>query len=360
MQELIPQTAYDYVMQSHPRGKDKTQPILNNCNRPSKVVNIDTYTNCMLCTCDGWLPKPVGEITDFERLEDIWSNPTAKIIQEDVATKNFTWCAIEHCGIKLRDNLESTYQLIFGIDDSCNLHCPSCRRDQRMHTAGPLFEKKLNAVKHTVKLLEDFEPRIHITLASSGDPLASHIYRPLLHSYKSKPSQTFTLFTNGLLLKKQLAKTSILNSITRYQISVDAGSAEIYPQVRSGGNWDVLMENLEFLANTKQNNSGVALFFVLQKKNYQDVFNFVKLCKKFGFNGSITQLDDWGTWNNETTEVPDKWTIINGTYPDHNVLNPLHPEYQQCREVIMEILKDKPSFINVSPQVRNLLKLHDK
>jgi hypothetical protein len=358
MQESNPQTAYDFVMQSHPRGKDNTHPITTICNRPNKAVTIDMYTNCMLCVCDGWIPKPVGEITDFERLEDIWDNPIAKIIQEDVGSKKFTWCAVDHCGIKFQNNIEPTYHLVFGIDDSCNLYCPSCRRDQRMHTNGPLFDKKLNAVNHTVKLLEAFDPKIHIVLACSGDPLASHIYRPLIQSYNSKPSQTFTLFTNGLLLKKQLEKTSILNSITRYQISIDAGSADVYSQVRYGGNWNILMENLEFLANNKRPNANVLLFYVLQQKNYRDVFNFAKVCEQFGFCGHISQLDDWGTWNNQPTKTPDSWTIKNGIYADHNVLNPLHPEWQSCKEIMAELLKTtSPKVIQLTPQARNLLNL---
>lgn len=358
MQEKNPQVAYDYVMRTHPRGQQEKTPIVNSCNRPWKAVTIDMYTNCMLCICDGWLPNTVGEITDFKRLEDIWANPTAKIIQEDVATKKFTWCAVNHCGVRHQKNEEHTYQLVFGIDDSCNLYCPSCRRDQRMHVEGPLFEKKLNAVNHTIKLLENFEPNIHITLACSGDPLASHIYRPLLHSYKSKPSQTFTLFTNGLLLKKQLEKTSIINSITRYQISIDAGSTEIYSQVRLGGNWNILMENLEFLKNNR-GRAMVTLFYVLQKKNYQDIFNFANLCKQFGFNGLISQLDNWGTWSdhNEKIKYPDAWTITNGMYQDHNVLDSLHPEHQQCREIFKEFLKQNHSHISLTPRVQQLLNL---
>jgi MoaA/NifB/PqqE/SkfB family radical SAM enzyme len=195
-------------------------------------------------------------------------------------------------------------------------------------------------------------------LASSGDPLASHIYRPLLHTYKPKPTQSFTLFTNGLLLKKQLDKTNIMHSITQYRISVDAGSPDVYPQVRHGGDWKILMENLEYLAENKSKNSGVVLFFVLQKKNYQDVFNFVALCQKFGFHGTITQMDDWGTWNTDVVEYPDSWTAINGTYTEHNILSPLHPEYQKCREIILEMIeKTPPGIISISPQTRNLLKI---
>ena len=53
------------------RGKDHLVPNTYSCNRPWKTVTIDQFTNCILCVCDGWLPEPVGQITDFEKLEDI-------------------------------------------------------------------------------------------------------------------------------------------------------------------------------------------------------------------------------------------------------------------------------------------------
>lgn len=357
MQEKNPDTAYLYNLNNstYPRGKNLTTTITNSCNRPSKVVTIDMYTNCMLCVCDGWLPNPVGEITDFKKLEDIWNNPIAHTIQKNIEDKKFTWCAIEHCGVTKQSHTESNYQLIFGIDDSCNLYCPSCRRDQRMHSSGPLYEKKLKAVTHTVELLKNFEPKIHITLACSGDPLASHIYRPLIHSYVSKSSQTFTLFTNGLLLKKQLEKASLKQNITQYWISIDAGSADVYHQIRLGSNWEVLMENLEFLKST-QGQSAVTLMFVVQQKNYKDIFNFVELCKKFNFYGSLSQLDDWGTWNSTTSVNPDTWTIKNGVFDDHNVLNRRHPEHDQCKEIIMQIWK-KANNISINHRVLTQLGL---
>jgi len=356
MQEKDPQDAYTYVMKSHPRGRQEKNPITHSCNRPFKGVTIDMYTNCMLCVCDGWLPVPVGKITDFERLEDIWDNPKAHEIQQNVADKKFTWCAVEHCGIKHRDNYESMYQVIFGLDDSCNLQCPSCRREKRLHDSGPLYEEKLQAVNHAVNLLNKFEPRVHILFNCSGDPLASPISRPMLQSYIGKDSQSFTLFTNGLLIKKQLPKTKLFDRITEYLISVDAGSKEVYEQIRLGGSWEVLMENFEFLKEQNLSNR-VILQYVVQKKNYQDIFNLAKLCNQFGFSADLSQLDDWGTWNNGYSKQPDAWTIANGTFQDHNVLDSLHPENQKCKEIFKEFLQQKHSNIRLTPRLQQLLNL---
>lgn len=341
-QQSDPNVAYQYVLNSFPRGKDYPDKIVHTCNRPSRAVTIDMFTNCLLCVCDGWISKPVGKITDFARLEDIWDNSTAYELQEDVTSKKFTWCAIKHCGITERDNIEQNYQLVFGIDDSCNLKCPSCRREARMYESGPLFDEKLNAVQHTVNLLNDFEEPIHITLACSGDPLASNIYRPLLHSYIGKSSQTFTLFTNGLLIKKQLDKTKLIERITNFRISVDAGSKEVYEKVRLGGKWEILKENLDFLKEKKLSNA-IDLVFIVQKNNFRDILNFQALCQEYDVRGALVNLDDWGTWVNTKIETPDDWTLEHGTYMHNNVLAPDHPDFEECKQIIGQVTYKKLS-----------------
>lgn len=356
MQEQDSNVAYEYVLKTYPRGQEETHPIGNSCNRPWKTATIDMYTNCMLCVCDGWLPMTVGEITDFQNLEDIWRNPKAVEIQNNVAEKKFTWCAVEHCGIKHQNNYEDKYQLVFGIDDSCNLQCPSCRREKRMHDSGPMYEKKLKAVQHATELLNKFEPRIHIVLACSGDPLASHIYRPFLHSYRGTDNQTFTLFTNGLLIKKQLEKTALLDRITEFRISIDAGSEDVYRQVRVGGQWHVLMENFDYLREQKLADL-TNLVYVVQKNNYTDIPNFVNLCKKYNFRGILAHLDDWGTWNRDTVKYPDAWTIKNGTFREHNILDSNHELYEQCQTVVKSVINTRG--INLTPRLKQLLQLYN-
>jgi len=345
---------YSYKLQVLPRGNDYPEPIPNSCNRPWKVVAIDSDSNCLLCTCDGWLPVPVGKITDFNSLEQVWDNPIAHTIQDSITEKKYTWCAVEHCGILNQNYNETKYQLNFGIDDSCNLHCPSCRREPIMYSSGPVFEQKLAAVEHTVNLLNKFEERIHITLSTSGDPMASHIYRPLLHSYQGKPTQTFTLFTNGLLIKKQLSKTAIQKQITLYMISVDAGSAEVYHDVRRGGSWSVLQENFKYLKENR-GRAAVLLSFVVQRNNYRDMQNFAEMCVRFGFNGNFTQLDDWGTWNQNPSPTPDIWEIKNGTFGNNDVLNPSHPEHQACRNMLTQVHKRQLPGINFASKLLQLI-----
>jgi MoaA/NifB/PqqE/SkfB family radical SAM enzyme len=135
-------------------------------------------------------------------------------------------------------------------------------------------------------------------MTGNGDPLASAIMRPLLHNYIPPENQTIRLFTNGLLLEKQLSDNPIVKNITQYFISIDAGSKEVYERVRLGGQHRLLLKNFDFLRGlVDSTGASVLLKFVLQRDNWADMEPFVLLCKRYNFNGVINRLEDWGTWD---------------------------------------------------------------
>jgi wyosine [tRNA(Phe)-imidazoG37] synthetase (radical SAM superfamily) len=183
-----------------------------------------------------------------------------------------------------------------------------------MYNSGPEYQTKLTQVQYLVGLLEQIESPIHIVMSGNGDPLASNIMRPLIHNFKPGPEQTIRLFTNGLLLEKQLTDATIVNNITQYFISIDAGSASVYEHVRRPGRWDILLKNFDFLKPlVVKTNAEVLLKFVLQQANWQDMENFVRLCQRYQFKGVINRLEDWGTWE----EFGQHDVVGNTAHPEH-------------------------------------------
>lgn len=336
-----------------PRGKKYPQPIINTCDLPFTHVTIDFNSDCFLCKCDGWLPIPVGKVSDFQTLDELWSSPIARMLQNDIKDKKFSWCAVSHCGVVNKSIENNEYTININIDNSCNLACPSCRRELYMLESGPEFENKSKDMIHILKWLDKFDHPICISLGGTGDALASQIIRNFIKNYRYKNGQTFRITTNGLLLKKIIPHSSIRSAISHFAISIDAGSQEVYEKVRRPGKWSVLMENLEWLfANKKQSN--VVLNFVLQKENFRDIPAFIKLCKTFGYNGNIAPLNDWGTWNSKPVPTPDAYTIANGTYIDHDVVNPSHPEYAECMKILNESREKNYNFLTISPYFSKL------
>lgn len=326
---------HKFTLSAHFRGRNLEQPITNSCNVPYMQMGIDEDSMITLCQCEGWLPIPVGQVSDFNSLEEVWNSPTARLLQQNIDDKKFTWCAVNDCGIR-NVSINSQRRIAINIDDSCNLQCPSCRREKVMYDSGPIFERRLADLNRILSWLEKYNEPIVVQLMSNGDPLASHIVRPLFKSYTPRSGQTFEFITNGLLIKKLLPTSLIFPHIELFLISIDAGSKDVYENVRRPGRWDTLIDNLDFLVeNNKQNKT--RLNFVLQRDNYKDLENFVNLCKHYNFSGIVQCLRDFGTWNSTPVIKPDSWTIVNGTFLDHNVLRSDHPEHRMCKETLIKV-----------------------
>jgi MoaA/NifB/PqqE/SkfB family radical SAM enzyme len=186
-----------------------------------------------------------------------------------------------------------------------------------------VFEHKLAQVNHFVKLINEFTKPMSIVMTGNGDPLASLIMRPLVLNWKPKSIQNVILFTNGLLMKKLLPDSNILPNIREFQISVDAGSKDVYEVVRRPGRFDVLQDNLSWLSKTRRPNINVILKFVLQSKNFNDLENFSNMCLEYGFVGEVSKIDNWNTFKD---------------FDSHDVIgNKQHPNHELAVQKLLEI-----------------------
>ena len=297
------------------RNQQLKLDISNRCNSPSRHLVIDWKGDCFVCACEAWLPISVGKITDFARLEDVWASATAQQLQADIDSGAYTHCAVDRCGVLVESKIDDFYTISINIDESCNLKCPSCRPDGIMITSGSDFDRKLAQSQHIRKLLEAFDQPSVIVMSGNGDPLASAIMRPLIKEFQPRANQSIRLFTNGLLLEKQLDQSPILNNVRQCFISIDAGSETVYERVRLGGRFSQLIANLDWLKQTVASTGAeVLLKFVLQQNNYHDMLNFCELCVDYGFSGVIHRLEDWGTW----TDFDEHDVIGNINHADHS------------------------------------------
>lgn len=323
----------NHTLKLYPRGAEYVNPIINHCDSPWKVLTVDLEGNCFLCKCEAHLPLKVGNVLDFNDLHEVWTNKIAIDIQKTILDRSYTFCAVEHCGIVNNDISHDIHYISINIDESCNLACPSCRRSLINHTSGKRFDEKSAMVSHLVKLINKFDKPLHLTMSGNGDPLASLIMRPLVLNWHARIDQTIRLFTNGLLMRKLLPDSPILPNIKAFQISVDAGSKDVYEKVRSPGKFSVLEENLQWLADNKSKDSTVLLMFCLSASNADDIINFANMCKKYKFNGEITKVENWYTFDN---------------FEEQDVMtNPNHPKYQQAVEQL-KIVSEMP-HIRVGP-----------
>ena len=289
-----------FNLKQYPRGKDFPGTITNSCNHPRYALSIDSNGDCFICVCEAWVPIPVGNILDFNSLEEVWLSPIAQEIQKDVDDKKFTYCAVSHCGVADTNKLLTTYYITVSMDVSCNLACPSCRSKIRNITEGPEFDHSKKLIDHFVTLIQKFDHPTQLVMTGNGDVLASVLYRPLVLNWQPLPNHKIILRTNGLLMKKLLPDSPVLPYISEFQISMDAGTAEVYENVRRPGKHKVLIENLDWLLEYRNTQTPRPEYvfdmfsFVLQAANAADIVNFVNLCKKYNAIPVISKLDNWG------------------------------------------------------------------
>jgi len=320
------------------RGKNHP-PILHSCERPFRSVSIDSEGRCYICICEAWLPVSVGNITEFNTLSEVWTNSIAKTLQASIENKDYQYCAVERCGILDYSIPQPEYHIAVNMDNSCNLACPSCRTGMVNYTEGDVFNDRLKLVNHFLTLLENFNEPAKVVLIGGGDPLSSLIMRPIVLNWVPKSNQTITLFTNGLLMKKLLPGSTVFSHISQFQISVDAGSKEVYEVVRKPGKFKTLKENLDWLADNKPQHSRVTLNYTVSANNATDIENFVAMCEHYGFFGMISLLENWNTFDD---------------FPSQAVLDyPAHPLHQTALSQLRNA--DKSPQIMLAPNIKKLL-----
>lgn len=173
------------------------------------------------------------------------------------------------------DNTDPIH-VISAEDRTCNLACPSCRKDFILTPESDRdIEQEIKEVSQTLK---------RFTTSGSGDPLYNKRTLNFLKNMKLKdyPNlETVEIWTNGILLNKE-TYDSIKHLPLEIQISIDAACEETYNIVRRGGAWSVLMRNLEFL--NQSDLKSILLSCLVQKQNQNEVVEFYELMESIFTN----------------------------------------------------------------------------
>jgi len=269
------------------------------CTVPNNNVNIDNDGKCFHCICDGWMPFPSGVITDFATLDDVYTNPIARKLQDSTSLGgSFKFCSVANCGILQNSKYSHNNKkcLHIGIDNSCNLRCPSCRECFIFYKTGSAYEKKKTQFNHLVNLINNYTDPLEIILGADGDPFASILYKDFMYKLNESKTRELIIKTNGLLIEKRLMTYPAFNQIKTLQISMDAATSDVYSIVRPPGDFNSLIKNLDFLSTNFD--MPLEFYFVIQKNNLKDVYPFIELCKHYNAKPCFTLLEDWGTWHN--------------------------------------------------------------
>jgi len=321
-------------------------------NRLETRYNGDVFTCCM-----GWLSTPIGNINQ-ETADNIWNSETAQKIRQSILDGSFAYCSRSKCPkiinktLPFKKDIRSQFErtiidqhitvmsikpqeLKLNHDRSCNLACPSCRAKPYMAKGEERTHLAKIAETVILPLLKDANI---VEITGSGDAFGSEHFRTIIKQINAEafPHLKIDLFTNGVLFdEKSWHQLELQGLCRRVVISVDATLEKTYNILRKGGDFKRLLQNLEFISELRQQAelTRVVLVFVVQKENFLQIPDFIRLVNKFKFDEAFFQMI--APWSQSIED-----------YEAKNVGFSKHPLHQDFLQVLRDpLLQDKVVFL---------------
>jgi MoaA/NifB/PqqE/SkfB family radical SAM enzyme len=309
----------------------KNLKIKSICGRPFNTILIDKNGSCFACECTSWLPQSVGNLQKLE-LEEIINSDLIKLMRQSVSDGTYKYCNEKQCPYILSTYIKNTEysrykelkNIRLAIDDSCNLSCPSCRNKTIFLYKGKVFKMRLKLVDKILKYLQNNKQKnFNIHIGSDGDPFASLIYRNFMKRTGVFKHLSYSILTNGLLIKKNFFKfRHVIDNLQTLGLSIDGATKSTYEELRRGGSFDKIIENLEFI-KTLDRKFKLELHCVVQQKNYKEMYEYIELGKRF----DVDKI-----YFNKITN----WNVL-ADFKDRAVWLPEHPENNIFKNIVKDI-----------------------
>lgn len=301
-----------------------------------------TYQFCNLKRCpytSDYFNKTndtIISINNFDRIEKLLKTPKSKLKEfYDIITYD-EFSAIKNQELILHFKPINMY---LGYDLTCNLKCPTCRNDYISQN------QEKDKFDSAIKNLYPFADIIYLGIAC--EPFASNHFRNWMFTVTSeelKYVRKIYIQTNALLLNAEMwnqVSDAFKEKEILISISIDAADKNTYENMnRLGGDWDKLIENIEFISKCDDFNYR-NMNFVTQLNNYLQMKDFIILARKYKFTTLFQKIGDWGTF------TPKEYFARNIFFKNH----PQHANF-------LETMKD-PFFIADDIHIHFLGKLED-
>lgn len=296
------------------------------CNHPFDDFEIRSDGEIFVC-CPSYLPYSIGNVFNVKSVDELKSSQMLAKIKDSIVQQDFRYCRWLHCE-KIKNGLggkpekaKTDYVPVdfrLSYDPTCNLWCSSCRTE-KIVAKGEQRERLLQLTdKIVLPLLKTAKSCM---MNGYGDVFASRACRKILETVSPEkyPNLKFDFITNGVLFTpEEWAKFQGIHRMVRsIRTSIDAACKETYDQIRLGGDWDVLMKNLEFIASLRQQNiiQRFMVSMVIQEENFTEMADFARMAKQLGCEFAI--FEPIMNWNTFPVEVFERKAVHYSTHPRH-------------------------------------------
>jgi Iron-sulfur cluster-binding domain len=320
------------------------------CSHPFTHIEITPGGNVHVC-CASLVPSVIGNIENQDPTEIVHSEMARKL-RRSVLDGSYKYCDHLTCQVMIRDKLlkktdvdvlhdpvigsaistgnvdaaEIRY-LAFGYDLSCNLSCPSCRRETLIDHHKQSSERSHHVRRKLMPLLTNLQS---LYINNSGEFLFSRPSRELLQSIDPARSANLKidLISNGTLFSEQeWQKFSNIHGMVRnIRISIDAATKQTFEVLRRGGRWERFVENLRFIAQMRRRGEidCFMLAFTYQLRNFREMPDVVSFARDLAVD--VISFE----------RIAPSSAMSYDEYSAQAVHLPTHPLYAQFLDVLKE------------------------
>ena len=168
--------------------------------------------------------------------------------------------------------------LMIETTNRCNLKCTTCFSHQDGRAKGDM------SLKNFIKLIKSNAGHIsHVSLYNYGEPLLNKSTIEMIRYAKKMGIRHVKLATNGTLLTDEKAMALVNSGLDYISISLDGASAGTYAQFRIGGDFGLVVKNIERLVEIR-NQAGtgleIELQFIIMSHNEHEIADIEALARK--------------------------------------------------------------------------------
>ncbi len=163
--------------------------------------------------------------------------------------------------------------VILYVTEGCNLKCITCS-----YRAPMPGELTLDEIKKLAAELNSLGLR-HIVY-SGGEPLLRRDFPEICRTFASLGVKQ-SILTNGLLLEKRVK--DLYKYFSEIIVSIDGANAATHNRIRGLNSFDQILKGIQTAASLP-NRGQVSIRSVVQKSNFRQIKEIVKLAKSLGVN----------------------------------------------------------------------------
>lgn len=206
-------------------------------------------------------------------------------------TKLYSDLKIFHFDSKIKDILAGILSPPLHVrlkpTNKCNHNCYYCCYRNKDLYLSQLFNENDEIPKSKMReIVEDLRQMgiKAVTFSGGGEPLC-YPYIAETAENLINAGIKIAVLTNGSLLKGKIAE-ALGKEIAWVRVSMDALDSQMYAKNRGVGlgEFDIVCNNIHNFAKNKSKQCQLGINFVVTQENYRDVYEFLKLMKKFGAN----------------------------------------------------------------------------